>query len=257
MSVSPLPDSDYKGQDKSHLISSDHVVKDSALTLQSSYQKSRLVRLFAALALLAAAAYFAYRPPYLPFTYRTTPIMSQSPLTGWPSRATPHPSRDTFTPTASSLQYGVIRSTPANPSELVAAFFEPDFVVDAAGRVLKLLDGDARGINTLVHSSVADDVPKPGGFRNQWRISHPRTSMPIHWLSVFNAPGKEGELREVSVYGYSSRTTELSESVDGLLNFPDVLQETFGVLDKARTSIRDGEGNPELVRQVIEIIHEA
>lgn len=183
--------------------------------------------------------------------------MSQPPLPGWPHRATPHPSRDTFTPTVTSLKYGITRSTPANPSQLVAAFFEPDFVVDAAGRVLKLSDGDVNGINTLVHASVSDDVPKAGGFRNQWRIYHRRTSMAIHWLKVLNAPGNEGELQEVSVYGYSSETTELSDPVDGLLNFPDVLQETFGALDEARTSNSDGEGNPELVQQVTEIIYGA
>jgi len=179
--------------------------------------------------------------------------MSQYPLTDWPLRATPHPSRDVFTPTASSLQYGILRSTPVN-SQLVAAFFEPDFAVDAAGRVLKLSEGDANGIGALVHAAVGEDVPKPGGFRNQWRVSHPRTSMPIHWLKVFNTPGKEGTLQEVSVYGYSSETTELSKSVQGLLNFPDTLQETFGVLDEARTTSNGGQGNTDLAQQVAEIV---
>jgi len=184
--------------------------------------------------------------------------MSQSPLTGWTLRAIPHPSRHSFAPTASALQYGIIRGTPVNPTQLVAAFFKPDVMVDAAGRVIKLSDGDARGINTLIQASVGDDIPKPGGFRNQWRISHPRSSMPIHWLKVLNAPGKGEELQEVSVYGYSKQTTALSKSVQGLLNLPDVLQETLGVLDEARTNNKhDGDEDRELAQQVAEVVDKA
>ena len=247
----PYPDLYDESLDKAPFIPLDQAFKDSTPVLQSSHRRPRLVHLIAALALLVTVALFVCSSPY---RHRAASIMSQSPLTGWPLRATPHPSRRTFTPSASSLQYGMIRSTPVNPSQLVAAFFEPDFVVDAAGRVLKLSDGDARGINTLVQASVGDDIPKPGGFRNQWRVSHPRTSMPIHWLKVLNAPGKGGELQEVSVYGYSSETTELSKSVQGLLNLPDVLQETFGVLDEARTDNNGGEKNPELAEQAAEIV---
>jgi len=241
----------YEELDKGKPIPSDHSLKDKA---PATSQKPRLTQLFAVLGLLVAAVLFTHSLHYPSYRHRKETVMSQSPLTGWPLRAEPHPSRSTFTPTASSLQYGMIRSTPVNPSQLVAAFFEPDFVVDAPGRVLKLSDGDARGINTLVQTSVGDDVPKPDGFRNQWRISHSRTSMPIHWLKVFNAPGKGGELQDVSIYGYSSEKTELSKSVHGLLNLPDVLQETFSVLDEARTSNTGGEGSSELAQQVAEIV---
>lgn len=222
-------------------------------------RRFRIFHYLAALTLLVTAALLVFSPiPYLlpkfDHQYKPHTIMPQSPLTGWHKRATSHPSRDTFVPTASSLQYGMIRSTPANPTQLDVAFFAPDFVVDAAGRVLKLSTGDIDGLQTLVKAAVSNDVPKAGGFRNQWRIKHPRTSLPILWLKV---PDADTGLQEVSVYGYSSETISLSKPVKGLDDLPDVLQEVFGVLKEARTDQNNDEGSPELAVQVSELVVDA
>lgn len=140
-------------------------------------------------------------------------------------------------------------------SSLVLAFFASDFVVDASGRVLQLTDGDQNGLKMLIDRALGDDVPKPGGYGNQWRIQHPRTSMPILWLKVPGV-GEGNTLKEVSIYGYSAQKRKLSKSVDGLSELLDVLQELFGVLDEARLDDSGGEGNVALAEQVGKMVDE-
>ncbi|KAF8311252.1 hypothetical protein DL93DRAFT_1493547 [Clavulina sp. PMI_390] len=172
------------------------------------------------------------------------------PLSGWHDRATLHPLRDTFVPEASKLQYGLERNAPVGTS-LIAAIFAPDFVVDAAGRVLKLVDGDQEALNKLVESATGDDVPKVEEGWNQWRIRHPMTSQPIYNLLPFK-DGRAQKDRFVSVYGHSA-STKLQEPVHGLTDLPAVLQETFTVLREGSKD-RDSEGNPEVVQSVMAIL---
>jgi hypothetical protein len=177
-----------------------------------------------------------------------------SSLTGWHSRAIAHPERSTFTPSKDTLLAGLIRSTPVQPSGLAIGLFLPDFAVDGAGRILQLTQVDWAGLEAIVKGATADSVPKAGGFRNSWRIAHPRTDLPIHWLRVSHGRGGD-DIREVSVFGYSQDVRELVNSPDGVTTeLPDVLQEVFGVLDEGRKDDGPGDGDPALVETIADII---
>lgn len=174
----------------------------------------------------------------------------QSPASGWRQRATLHPNRASFVPTESSFKSGLIRSTRLHPRGLVVGLFAPDVAVDSAGHVLQLAKEDWSALDTLSHQATADNIPKAGGFRNQWRIKHPRTDYPISWLRASYGGG----VREVSVYGLSTTTTELSHPVGGLTSLPDTLQEAFIIFDEGRSVEDDGQGDSALAKAVADIV---
>ncbi|KAF8326110.1 uncharacterized protein EI90DRAFT_3291559 [Cantharellus anzutake] len=176
-------------------------------------------------------------------------------LSGWHTRSHPHPSRGTFTPSSETLIAGVIRSTHLYPRQLVAAFFVPDFVVDTEGRVFQLNSEEEKGaIYQILSRATSDKIPLAGGYNNQWRIFHPRTDFPIHKLKI---PSTEaGKVDVVSVYGLSKSTGTLEKLVGGYTELPEVLQEAFTLMDEARTTTAEGEGDSSLARTVGDLIVE-
>jgi hypothetical protein len=189
-------------------------------------------------------------------TSATVHSMSSTSLHGWHERAVEHPSKSSFFPSPDTLKVGLIRSTPANPTGLAVALFTPDFAIDSSGRILQLASGDFEQLIDLATKSVADGVPKAGGFRNQWRIDDPRTSRPILWLKVKKSPQNIGE---VSIYGYSDDNQSLAKAPQDapqLTQVPSILQEAFGTFDEERRSQAPGDTNPELAITVADIIAE-
>jgi len=217
------------------------------------------VSIFITLSLISIllGSFLYYREPsiishctsYLPFMSTS----SQHSAAGWHARSPLHPSGDSFVPTREALALACLYSTPVQPSGLAAALFKPDIAVDAQGRVLQLSQADFAAIKELGASSVADNIPAAGGFRNQWRIKHARTSQPISWLRVVDG----GAIKDVSVYGYNKQKLELDPEVDGLATLPEVLDKVFGVFAEGREGLEDGgEVNSRIVELVAAVVEQ-
>ncbi|KAI0818550.1 hypothetical protein BC629DRAFT_1278273 [Irpex lacteus] len=178
--------------------------------------------------------------------------MSTTPnaLAGWHSRATPHPSPSTFTPTRSSLAFTILRNAQADPEGFTLALFKPDIAVDARGHVLVLEKGDWEGLVGLAGKTAG--LPKTGTFWNTWRVKQERTSQPIDRILV--ASSEEGELDETSVQGWDSGKTELSESVGETTQLPDVLQEFVGLVREGREGYRRGEEDKAVIAKVKDVL---
>ncbi|KDQ16120.1 hypothetical protein BOTBODRAFT_31189 [Botryobasidium botryosum FD-172 SS1] len=172
---------------------------------------------------------------------------SQHSAAGWHARSPLHPSGASFVPTREALVSGCLYSTPVDPSGLAAALFKPDVAVDGQGRVLQLSQADFAALEALGRASVADDIPSPGGFRNQWRIKHPRTSRPISWLRTAD----RDSIKDVSVYGWDKTNLLLERRVGELDRLPDVLHSTFGVFLEGREGL---EGGGEVNSRVVEAV---
>jgi len=201
------------------------------------------------LSLLVASFIYFKDPVFVSHCTSYLPFMSTPPHSaiGWHARSPPHPSGDSFIPTREALAVACLHSTPVRPNGVAAALFKPDFAVDGQGRVLQLSPADFAAIEAIGANSVADGVPVAGGFRNQWRIRHGPTSQPIWWLRV-----ADGEaIKDVSVYGYDKVTLELDPPVDGITQFPDVLDKAFGVFSEGR------EGDGQVVdARMIELVND-
>jgi hypothetical protein len=213
---------------------------------QTSYRRPLLLVIAGALSIFSVL-YFNHN-----YTNTNNKMSASSTLTGWHSRAIIHPEPSAFTPSENTLVVGLLRSYPAG-SSLVVGIFKPDIAVDAVGQILQLTKDDWTGLVTLAKQATAETVPKAAEDFNQWRIAHPRTSLPIHQLTVTHG---EGDVREVQVYGFSKDTRTLEESPDGgvTTELPEILQEIFGVLDEAPEEERQGDANTTLVNSVAEIV---
>jgi len=227
---------------------------DGKQTTHSSQPKSKpRISTFITLSFISIllGSFLYYQEPTLVSRYTSyLPFMStstQHSAAGWHARSPLHPSSDSFTPTREALALGCLYSTPVQPSGLAAALFKPDIAVDAQGRVLQLSPSDFAALEELGRGAVADGVPVAGGFRNQWRIKHPRTSQPISWLRV----AEGGAFKDVSVYGYSKANLVLDPAVDGLSRLPEVLDGAFGVLSEGREG---SEGGGEVNSRMVELV---
>lgn len=226
--------------------------KDDFVPIQTTNEHTKRTKAKAYISILALPlailAYFAFS-----FTCLHTPnhdMASASPVSGWRQRATAHPDKASFHPTAETFASGLIRSTRLYPRGLVVGIFTPDVAVDSTGRVLQLKKEDWEALNKLAKKATSSDIPLAGGFRNQWRIKHPRTDYPISWLRVSHS----GDVKEVSVYGHSATTTELTEPVHGLTHLPEVIQEVITDYDEGRSVEDDGEGDSALAKLVADIV---
>lgn len=169
---------------------------------------------------------------------------------GWYSRAVAHPFARTFTPSRSTLLFAILRSAPADPGGLTAAFFAPDVVVDSEGRVLKIAADDFTALESLARSAVDENlVPQTSRWRNRWTIYHPTTCWPNDELRVI-VEGS-GQEKVVSVYGFDGTTTKLTERVGQERHLHPILLTAFKILKEPRAkTYRVGGGNPEVLSQV-------
>ncbi|KAJ7346746.1 hypothetical protein DFH08DRAFT_869202 [Mycena albidolilacea] len=176
----------------------------------------------------------------------------ESPYMDWHSRAKPHPSPDSFSPTRSALSFVVLRNSQVEPEGFTLALFdtgEEKVAVDAMGRVLLVIDKDYTGITTIARR-VAVELPETGRFRNTWVIKQPATSQPIDRL-LFDV---EGQLVETSVQGFVKGKKELKIPVGDISELPDVLGELAGLALEGRAGYSRGSGDSEMVRKVKNIL---
>ncbi|KIP09503.1 hypothetical protein PHLGIDRAFT_18604 [Phlebiopsis gigantea 11061_1 CR5-6] len=174
-----------------------------------------------------------------------------SEFAGWHSRAQPHTSPDSFSPTRDNLVLGVVRSAPAQPNGFTLALFSPDIAVDAMGRVSVLSADDFAGLNVLARGTI--NLPDTGSFRNTWRVKQTRTSQPIERLLV---PTSDSALREVSVQGYDKEKRDLSAPVTEYTQLPDTLWELFGLIAESREGYERGQEDVKLIGRVKELLVE-
>ncbi|KDQ08335.1 hypothetical protein BOTBODRAFT_59412 [Botryobasidium botryosum FD-172 SS1] len=174
--------------------------------------------------------------------------------TGWYARTTEHPSKSTFTPSRSTLSFAFLESTRVNPEGFLAAFFAPNVVVDGAGHVRQVAKDDLPALTALAHRATdADSVPQAGGFRNQWRIRQRRTDYPIDWLRV--ASDAQGELKEVSVYGFDGTHDELDPPVGSIDRLPSVLMDAFRVFSEGRQGFDSGDRDQDMIEKTKRVVN--
>jgi len=177
-----------------------------------------------------------------------------SPYADWHSRAIPHPSPASFSPTRSALSLAVLRNSQVEHEGFTLALFDTGddkVAVDAMGRVLLVAEADYAGVTALARR-VAVELPNTGRFRNTWVIKQPATSQPIdRLLSVV-----EGRLVETSVQGFMKGKKELKIPVGDITELPDVLSEATGLVLEGRTGYSRGSGDTEMVGKVKDILNE-
>ncbi|TFK48879.1 hypothetical protein OE88DRAFT_1810272 [Heliocybe sulcata] len=161
---------------------------------------------------------------------------------GWLSRATPV--SDSFTPRKDSLLLASFVDTPAKQGVLTLALFKPNVAVTSSGQVLTLQERDLAAITSL--AAQVSSLPETGAFRNQWRVSHPITSRPIHRMYIADG---EGGLKVTSVYGYDKRARKLTGETAGYEELPDALYELFGLVEEGKKS-SDAAGSQDVVDHV-------
>lgn len=221
--------------------------EEKRLTPRTSpkFEKRRFT-ILVILATLLGVVYFLFVTP-------TTTSKSSYPRKGWHQRAHRPPRQPLFDPETADLLFGFVRSTPVIPDALTAAFFAPDIVVDAMGRVLQLEQSDLTALTNLVRRSTGGAIPLPGGWRNQWRVKHETTSYPVDWLRAV----VPGGARDVSVYGFDFEIDELDPPVAGLSHLPVVLKSTFASLNEGRDDFRSGFEDADMIGKVTKRILEA
>ena len=170
---------------------------------------------------------------------------------GWHARATELANPGDFKPSRSALAFALLLSAPADPEGFSTAFFHPNIAVDARGKVLELTPADFDELSLVV--GQIDSLPKAGGFRNQWRVHHERTSYPIDRIVV--SKDKQEELEETGVYGWSAETRALDKPVEQYKELPDCLQTSIGLLREARTGYVRGGEDREILRKVLDVIN--
>jgi len=200
---------------------------------------------------------------------------------------TPHPSPHSFTATRESLILTVLLNAQAETEGITLALFaEPPtgrtIAVDALGRVSIVAPKDFNGILSLAKRALA--LPDTGTWRNTWVIKHVATSQPIHRIFVSPQRGPSGagsdvvttvqegtdvdvevegtaaaakgvdthvsiagDLKQISVQGFSKTTKELKDPIKGRHELPNELWELTGLLLEAREGAGQGVRRDDLV----------
>lgn len=176
---------------------------------------------------------------------KTTP-----PTAGWHARAQSSPSLTDFSPNRDTLQFALLRSSPAEPEGFTLALFSPDIAVDATGRVYHIQASDFTTLTTL--SSRTLDLPQTESFMNTWRIKRPTTSQPIQRLYVANS---EGKMVVTSVYGFpGGEPRTLATPVAEYTELPSGLTEFLSLALEAREGNEAAEVDRDTIAAVITLV---
>lgn len=220
---------------------------------QNTWAKRSIVatsRITLAVLIAVTTALFYFRSPFQPMS--TIPSSTSNPLSGWHTRL--HSFEGDFNPSREALAFTQLFNSKVEPEGFTAAFFTPNIVIDARGVVSTLSQEDWNGLRDLAQRA-SGELPQTGNFRNQWRIRQARTGFPIDWLRV--ATSQEGDLKDVSVYGFDGRTAELESPVGEFTQLPPVLSELFGLMKEARDGYTRGEANSDIINRVKSVLPEA
>ena len=170
-------------------------------------------------------------------------------LTGWYSRAEPHPSPEAFAPSRESLLFAAFRSAQVGES-LTAALFSPNIAVDAMGRVLVVQQSDFSGLAALAKQVL--DLPNTGNFQNQWRVYRRATCRPIEKSFVTDG---DGDLVQTGVYGFvGDGPRVLSAPVGEYTELPQVLSDLFSLALEAREGYVAGKGDRQMIERVTALV---
>jgi len=167
---------------------------------------------------------------------------------GWHSRGlkTPYPDPDSFSATAEALILTVLLNAQVETQGITLALFTEEdrtVAIDALGRVFFAEPDDVKGILLLAERALA--LPKTGTFRNTWIIKHAATCQQNHRIFI---PPKDkvstarslGDLKEITVQGFSKTTKELRDPVKEYRDLPDDLFKLMGLLLEAREGAGPG-----------------
>ncbi|KAF9524183.1 hypothetical protein CPB83DRAFT_861754 [Crepidotus variabilis] len=139
-----------------------------------------------------------------------------------------HP--NSYEPKRTELDLVVLQNSKVEPSGFTLAVFKDKTAIDAQGHIHSLSQAKYNSLINLA-AKVAD-LPKTGGFRNQWRVKHPITGRSIERIlspksSLSERPAEdyETEFDETSIYGFSKDTKKLEKSINGYEELPEDLWE--------------------------------
>ena len=174
----------------------------------------------------------------------------QSAVADWRDRAERIQNPESWKPQREDLVFAVIRNAQVEHHALTLALFSPNIGVDASGNVLALKEDDFSALRSLASQTL--ELPQTGSFRNTWIIRRPTTSQPIERLLVFTS---ESPVVQTSVQGYNNEGEfELKRPVEGIATLPQLLQDLFGSILKARTDYDPGRRNEAVLKKVLDVV---
>ena len=174
----------------------------------------------------------------------------QSAIADWRDRAERIRNPESWQPERKDLVFAVVRNAPVEHHALTLALFRPNIGVDASGNVLALKEDDFSTMSHLATQTL--DLPQTGEFRNAWILRRPRTSQPIERLLVYTT---ESEVTETSVQGYNNQGEfELREPVGDITVLPNLLQDLFGLIMKARADYDPRNRHEAVLTKVLDVV---
>lgn len=212
--------------------------------------------------LLGASLYLLFTP-HSTYLSLTTYLVGMSPpewssnYSGYLQRAQIHPNPHSYPLQRDILTLVGLRNAPTEPKGFSLAVFSDRVAVDMKGQMYVLSQADYDGLLQLAQAT--GDLPKTGGFRNQWRVRQEITSRPIDrilaaktLLLTSPAASYEDEFTETSVYGFDKHKVLLQTPVEGYQELPASLWELTGLVLEARAT--PGEGDVLILERVRRIL---
>lgn len=184
--------------------------------------------------------------------------MSYTSASGYLRRATPYPNPHSYTANRAALKFLVLRNGMVEHDGFTLAIFEDRVAIDAKGTTSTLTQPDYDTIIRLAEATSA--LPSTGDFRNQWRVNHEITGLPIERIlyprsSLSRTPAEnyEDEYAETSVYGFDKTLTKLEEPTNGYEDLPRPLFELTGLVLEAREG-EEGERDNLVLQRVKDVL---
>jgi len=174
----------------------------------------------------------------------------QSTVANWRDRAERIQNPESWQPERKDLVFAVVRNAPVEHHALTLALFRPNIGVDASGNVLALKEDDFSTLSQLATQTL--DLPQTGEFRNAWIVRRPITSQPIERLLVSTS---ESVVAETSVQGYNNQGEfELRVPVGDITILPQLLQDLFGLILKARVDYDRRNRHEAVLSKVLDVV---
>lgn len=170
--------------------------------------------------------------------------------TSWRDRAERVQNPESWKPERKDLVFAVIINSQVEHHDLTLALFHPNIGVDASGNVLALREDDFSTFSRLAAETLG--LPQTDNYRNTWILERTTTCQPIERLLV---PTSGSELKETSVQGYNNRGGfDLTHTVGDITVLPQLLQDLFGLILKARNGYDRKHRNDAVLKKVLDVV---